>query len=114
MSARSSLNVPNPFTQVPINISAGGDNIVVAGVAGKQIKVFRLKLITNAAVVIRVKDGASIVLDGPLAFSGNEGMVLDWPGYDGPPWYTTTIGNALIMNLTGAATVGGNLDYVQS
>lgn len=114
MSARASLNVPNPFTQVPINISAGGDNIVVAGVVGKQIKVFRLKLITSAAVVLLVKDGPSTILDGPLSFSANEGMVLDWPGYDGPPWYTTSLGQSLIMNLTGAATVGGNLDYVQS
>jgi hypothetical protein len=83
LSARSSLNFPNPFTQTPINISASGDNIVVAGVAGKQIKVFRIKWLTSAAVSISVKDGASTTLDGPMAFGANEGIVLDWPGYDG-------------------------------
>lgn len=113
MSARSSLNVPNPFTQVPINASASGDNIIVAGVAGKQVKVFRLKLIVAAAVVVLVKDGATVI-DGPLSFSANEGMILDWSGYDAPPWYTTSLGNALIMNLSTGVQVGGNLDYVQS
>jgi hypothetical protein len=113
LSARSSLNVPNPFTQSPINVNASGDNVIVAGVAGKQIKVFRLKLIVAAAVTVLVKDGATI-LDGPLSFSANEGMILDWSGYDAPPWYTTSIGNALIFNLGSLVQVGGNLDYVQS
>ena len=114
MSARTSLNVPNPFQQVPLNISAGGDNVVIAGIAGKQIKVFRIKWVCSAAVTVTVKDGASNVLDGPMSFSTNEGAVLDWPGYDGPPWYTTTSGNALIFNLSSGVQVGGNLDYMQS
>jgi hypothetical protein len=90
-----------------------GNNVVVAGVSGKQIKVFRLKIITAVAVVLLVQDGAN-VLDGPLSFSANEGMVLDWPGYDGPPWYTTSLGNSLIFNLSAAAQIGGNLDFIQS
>jgi hypothetical protein len=114
LSARSSVNVPNPFTQAPINISASGDNVVVAAVAGRQIKVFRIKFLTSAAVTVAVKDGPSTVLDGPLPFGANQGMVLDWPGYDGPPWYTTAAGHALILNLGGAVQIGGNLDYIQS
>lgn len=114
MSARTSLNVPNPFQQLPINISAGGDNTIIAGIANKQIKVFRLKLLTAGAVVILVKDGPGTVLDGPLSFSSNEGMVLDWPGYDGPPWYTTSPGNDFVMNLSTGVQIGGNLDYIQS
>lgn len=114
MSARSSLNHPNPFQQIPINVNSPGDNVIVAGVVGKQIKVFRLKILTAGAVTLSVKDGASTVLDGPLTFSANEGMVLDWPGYDGPAWYTTSLGNALIFNLNNGVVVGGNLDFMQS
>ena len=112
MSARSSLNHPNPFTQIPINISAAGDNIVVAGVAGKQIKVFRLKFLTAGAVVILIKDDTVTTLDGPLSFSSNEGMVLDWPGYDGPRHNFT--GNGFVFISSAPVLVGGNLDYVQS
>lgn len=114
MSARTSLNHPNPFQQLPINVSVNGDNVIVAGIAGKQIKVYRMKWVCSAGVTITIKDGASTVLDGPMAFSANEGAVLDWPGYDGPAWYTTSPGNSLIMNLSVGVQVGGNLDFIQS
>jgi hypothetical protein len=113
MSARSSFNFPNPLTQVPINVNVGGDTVLVLGLPNKQIKVFRLKLITAMAVTLLFKDGATVI-DGPLSFSSNEGMVLDFPGYDSPPWYTTSFGNSLILNCSSAVQVGGNLDYLQS
>jgi hypothetical protein len=113
MSERSSLNFPNPLTQVPINVNASGDTVLVLGAAGKQIKVFRFKLIVAAAVTIFIKDGSN-VLDGPLSFSANEGMILDFTSIDMPPWYMTSPGNSLIINCGVMAQVGGNLDYVQS
>jgi hypothetical protein len=114
MSARSSLNYPNPFTQAPINFIGAGDNIIVPAQAGKQIKVFRLKLICGGATALLFKDGTVIVLDGPLDFSANEGMVLDFTSMDMPPWYTTSPGNALIINSSLGVQVGGNLDYLVS
>lgn len=113
MSARSSLDFPNPLTQTPINVNASGDTVLVLGIAGKQIKVFRLKLIVAAAVTILIKDGATI-LDGPLSFAANEGMVLDFTSIDMPPWYMTSPGNSLIMNCNSGVQVGGNLDFLQS
>jgi len=98
---------------VPINVAAAGDTVLVSGVAGKQIKVFRFKLVVAAAVVVLIKDGAT-VLDGPLTFAANEGIILNFTTIDMPPWYTTSSGNSLIINLGGAVQVGGNLDYLQS
>ena len=51
---------------------------------GQIIRVFRLKLSFQAATTILIKDGANI-LDGPLFFLANGGMVLDNTGI---PWYT--------------------------
>lgn len=112
MSARISPNYPSPFAQVPISFSAAGDNIIVSGVSGKQIKAFRLKLLVASATILLVKNGALLALDGPLSFSANEGMILDFTSIDMPPWYTTSAGNALIINSSNAVVVGGNLDYL--
>lgn len=114
MAERSSLAFPNPLTQVPINLSASGLGILVQGQAGKQIKVFRLKLITSGTTNITILDGASTILDGPLYFSANEGMILDFTCIDMPPWYTTSPGNSLMINLSAGVMVGGNLDYLLS
>jgi hypothetical protein len=114
MSARSSLNFPSPLTQVPINTAASGQTVLVQGVAGKQIKVFRLKFLVNGATNISILDGTATTLDGPLDFSANTGMILDFTTIDMPPWYTTSAGNSLIINSTSAVQIGGNLDYLQS
>lgn len=113
MSARSWLQIPGFLQQTPINVNASGTSTLVAGQAGKQIKVYRLKLIVAAAVTIYIQDG-STVLDGPLSFAANEGMVLDLTGLDMPPWYTTSPGNALVMNCGSTVQIGGNLDYLVS
>ena len=113
MSARSSLDFPNQFTQTPINVNDAGDTVLVLGIVGKQIKVFRLKLIVAAAVTILIKDNQT-TLDGPLSFSANQGMVLDFTSIDMPPWYTTSLGNSLIMNCSSGVQIGGNMDYLQS
>lgn len=114
MSARSSLNFPNNLTQTPINISASGNSTLVSGATGKQIKVFRLKLLVGGATNITIKDGSTTVLDGPLDFSANEGMILDFTNIDMPPWYTTSSGNDLVINSSNAVQLGGNLDYLLS
>ena len=114
MSGRDSLSFPGALQQVPINVNASGDSTLLTGQAGKQIKVFRLKLIVAAAVSILIKDGSGIILDGPLSFSANEGMILDFTCLDMPPWYSTSLGNALVINCSGAVQVGGNFDYLVS
>jgi hypothetical protein len=114
VSERSSYNFPNPLTQQPVNISSSGLQVLIQGAPGKQIKVFRGKLLCAGAVNLTILDGASTTLDGPLPFSANEGMILDFIGYDMPPWYTTSPGNSPMINLSAGVQVGGNLDYLLS
>lgn len=114
MSARSSLNYPNPLTQAVINISASGNSTLVHGAVNKQVKVFRLKLLVAGATNILIQDGNNNVLDGPLDFSANQGMILDFTSIDMPPWYQTSIGNDLVINSSNAVQIGGNLDYLLS
>lgn len=113
MSARTYFIQISPLQQAVINVNTSGDSILVAGQSGKQIKVYRLKLIVAAATAILFKDGATVI-DGPLSFSANEGMVLDFTGNDMPPWYTISPGNNLVINSSNVVQVGGNFDYLVS
>lgn len=113
MSTRTFFDQVPSLQQAVINVNGAGDTTLLAGQAGKQIKVFRLKLITAGAVTIEFKDGSTII-DGPLSFSANEGMVLDFTGNDMPPWYVTSQGNAFVINCNAGVVVGGNFDYLVS
>ena len=95
------------FTTAPINFSASGDNIIIAAVSGLIIRVLRIKLSFSGNTNILIKDGAT-VLDGPLFFLANGGMVLD---NSSVPWYTAQ-GN-FVINSSNAVQVGGNVDYLQ-
>ena len=109
MSSRANLVYLNvgSFSSLPINFSGSGDQIILPAVSGQIIRVFRLKLSFQAATTILIKDGANI-LDGPLFFLANGGMVLDNTGI---PWYTAQ-GN-FVINSSNAVQVGGNVDYLQ-
>jgi hypothetical protein len=114
MRAPSGLAVPNPFEQLDINFSSSGDNIIVPSLAGAKVRVYRMKILVAGATSISIKSGAGLVLDGPLSFAANQGMILDFTGIEMPPWYETATGSALIINSSSGVQVGGNLDYIQS
>lgn len=114
MSARSSLWRPNPFSIQAFSVSSGGNNIVVSGAAGKSVRVYRMKMLTGAAVNITIEDTGGNVFDGPLPFAANQGWILDFIEPDNPPWYITATGAGFVINLSAPATVGGSVEYVLS
>jgi hypothetical protein len=90
-----------------INASSSGDNIVISGVVGKIIKVFRIFAIASASVQVTLKDGASTALTGPLTLGS---FALD---FDAEPWFIGTVGNGFILNLGSSAQVSGRVYYTQ-
>ena len=95
---------------VAINISSSGDNMMVAGVAGQVIRIFKIFFITAAVVNVTFKDGAGNALTGPMPFVANMGMVLD---FDTKTWVTTALGTSFIINLSSGVQVSGALQYEQ-
>ena len=98
-------------SRVAINISASGDNTIVAAVTAQTIRVHKLFLAASGAVSIKFKDGASTDFMPAFPLQAYGGMVLD---SDQDPWFVTTAGNALIINLSAAVQVSGILYYSQS
>ena len=99
-----------------IDFTATGDNAVVAGVVNQVVKVFQLFLIVSADTTLTFKDGSGMDLTGPIAMLANGSIVLDFVRGSreaDQPWFTTNVGNAVIINQTGSAQVSGRLYHVQ-
>jgi hypothetical protein len=97
--------------QADISISASGDNTVVAAVSGRPIKVHQIFLVANAAVNVKFKDGASSDLNATaINLSSGGAITLQ---YTGQPWWVTTVGNAFIINLSGAVACTGRVYYTE-
>lgn len=98
------------LTAAAINAAASGDNTLVAGTAAQTIRAFKLWLVAAAAVSIKFKDGAGTDLHPAIALSAGGSMLLD---FDGEPWFVTSAGNGLVLNLSTAAQVSGRIHYTK-
>ena len=91
-----------------INESISGDKTVIAAVTGQQIVVNGALMVCGAAVTLTFKSGLTAVT-GPMAFAAGGGF-----GRDARPdsyLFRTDAGQALVLNLSADAAVGGCLTY---
>lgn len=75
--------------------------------AGVGYKVWKLWLVANGAVTIQYFDGAT-ALSGPIALVSGGSQSF---AYDGTANFIVSIGNAFIINLSGAVQVSGTVYY---
>ena len=99
------------MTSASLNISSSGDNTVVSAQSGQTVRLHKLLLVAVGAVNVKFKDGAGTDLTPALPLQAGGSIVLD---FDGEPWFVTSSGNALIINLSAAVQVSGRLYYTQS
>ena len=94
-----------------INTASSGDNTIVAAVSGEKVQVWKIFFWVNGTVSVTIKDGASTSLTGAMAMVAQNEFYkrLD----ETIPWFTTTAGNALVINLSGAIQISGRVYYTQ-
>lgn len=92
-----------------IAASSSGDNTVVSAVPGKRIRVFNTMVVAGSSVTAKWKSGASTDLSGDMQYAANGGYCTD--SMSG--MFRTAVGEALVLNLSGAVTVGGHLAFVE-
>jgi hypothetical protein len=107
-----SYQTTKALTHASISISSSGDNTVVAGTAAQTIRIFKLVLVPASGVSVTLKDGASTSLTGAIPLTANGSLVID--GGDGEPELITSSANAFVVNLSGAVTVTGWVQYTKS
>ena len=97
--------------RVAISADAEGANTLVDGVAGARIRVVSLVLVasggTNTAQL--VSEDSGVALTGEMDLANNGQFILP---YQPAGWCEAGTGEALILNLSDAALVGGMLGYV--
>lgn len=98
----------NALSEASINSALPGDNTIVSGLASQAVKIYKIFIVFAAAVDIKLKDGAGTDLTGFISMNANGSFVLD---FDGVPWFTTSHGNAFILNLSSAAQASGRVYY---
>ena len=91
-----------------IHYTTSGDKTVIAAAVGKRIVVTGALVVCGAAVTLTFKSG-STAITGPMTFAAGGGF-----GRDARPdsyLFRTDAGQALVLNLSADAAVGGCLTY---
>lgn len=98
-----------------INAGNAGDNTIIAAVPNKRIRILGYTVIASGIVTMTWKSGSTSI-SGPMAMAANGGAApattaLTPAGLVGV--LEGGIGEAIIINLGGAVTVGGHLVYIE-
>lgn len=103
---------PAPLTRkfAAIDVATTGDNTIVAAVPAKKILVVSYDLVVASDVTLRWKSGAATNKSGPKPFAARGGQVKQFAPLG---HVETALGEALVLNLSAAVAVGGELTYVE-
>jgi hypothetical protein len=97
---------PELLSRAVVDLSASGDQIVIAGAVGETIRVYRLLLAAASLTTVQIKSGLT-PLSGALTLLA---LVLD---FDPEPWFVTASGDDFVLALGGAVQVSGTVYYSQ-
>ena len=103
------LLADGPITDYPINISASGDNQIIAAATGFRYRIISGVLTAAGKVVVTLKSGTGAggtAISGPMHFGTDGQMILP---ANGGGYATTASGGALNFSLGHAVVVGGVL-----
>jgi len=95
---------------LPLRFSASGDNTILTAPTGTNMMVHALALVPSADVTLKIKCGTRIVAELDLKAFQPYSMD-DTPGMDGQGFYECKTGEAFIINLSGAVSTTGQVNY---
>ena len=96
-----------------VAIAGLGDNTVITGISGVQLRILRVVLVNRVATAqnCTLKDGASTSLTGAMALPSSIGGLLPLGDGQTPLLPPLSSGNAFIINLAAATGVDGFVQY---
>jgi len=97
------------FLTLPINIASAGNNTVIPALTGFGFKIWKLWLTSAGTVNVTYFDGAN-ALSGPVGLFLGSNQSLT---YDGTAYFSTSIGNPFIINLSAPIQVSGTVYFTR-
>lgn len=92
-----------------IDAATSGNNVLVAAINGKKIRVLSVFVVAAGAVTVRFESEADgTALSGQMNLAANGGFVLP---FNPAGWFETAFGELLNLELSGAVSVDGCLTY---
>ncbi len=99
----------NEIVERIIDSALSGDNILIPAVDGDLYQVRKIFFVCgDTKVDVIFKDGTDNNLTGLITLNENSAFFLD---LDEHPWFTTSYGNAFIINLSTAVQISGRSYY---
>lgn len=97
--------------RVVIDHAVGGNNTLVAAVAGKKIRVYQVLLISAGTATVRFESGADgTALTGQLTLAANVGFSSGW---NPAGHFETAAGVLLNLEISAGVSVDGWLTYAE-
>ena len=97
------------LTNASLSFATLGDNTLVSATVSQTIRVFRLVLVVEGDVGVKLMTGVTN-LTGVMKLKDGGSIILD---FDGEPWFVTGSNEAFIANLDAAVNVRGFIQYVK-
>jgi len=113
LAGASTVDQPNvdSYTQVAINLAAGANqSLVSAPGANKQIWVYGVQFMVNAAGTVSFQDEDDTAISGIMPFAANGGMVVSPSGNLAMPLWKVATNKALEVDVV-TAELDGSLTY---
>ncbi len=85
-----------PAANIPFNVSAAGDNLILSGTQGYRIAVHQLSLYSTANQTVRLLDGDTDLMGPIVKMQAGSGYFLP---YQDEPHFVLTDGRSFIINL---------------
>lgn len=94
-----------------ISFAGSGDNTVVAGVALKTVRIFKMFFTVASATTITFKDTTPTSFTGAMTLNAGGSFTLD---FDTEPWFLTATAKGFVITSSNAVQVSGAVWYTQS
>jgi hypothetical protein len=102
---------PRDVKSARVNADTDGDNTVIAGVAGKKLRIIGYQLTASAAGVVTLKDdAASPVTHAEL--NAGASVPIPFAGSVWCPAFDVAAGEGLVINTQAGQDVNGHIAYV--
>lgn len=109
IAVSTGLQSTSPYTVAAVSVSSSGDNTIIAAVAAKTSKVYRLVVTAASPVDIAIKDDTTVL----GTFQNVVSLTLE--DTSGNPLFAQAVANKnFILNLSSAVAVKGTVWYVNS